>query len=455
MRILLPLDKAGHSDVGKLSASASERQLVIFDEDLRIFLHGKQNETTDRITIYINDATVFQCRNCDNALKLVGTGLWELHKALIKDKVFSSNLVMNNGHKNVIKIVVQWHSSSLSVNSSTFSQDDDYLPSFVALTNASPVRALPKDEFIKESLTTELSYPIYALLNVRLKNAAISSKQQLFSSLDFQGSKSCETVAQKHALSEVKLSIDFIKYELVDNFFTKELPPLCPVAFPLEIRRWDGFSINYCLPQTKSFDTHRVKIQLGYRVSVEPHVFSIHTCWETEVAPKKNAAPAVFPSQPPSVACTPVFSSIPKFTGSSSTLVPSRLASVKFKFLCTTVVSVRNSNFTLSLQIMNSSNFPLDMVVYQTNVSARPQGQLTLEKEYRLYKKWTKVGESLILISNDYKVPVIQPSETFCLDLNFLSLASGFFQTIPGLKILDLNSQEIVNIGGALSILIK
>lgn len=66
-----------------------------------------------------------------------------------------------------------------------------------------------------------------------------------------------------------------------------------------------------------------------------------------------------------------------------------------------------------------------------------------------------KTTDGIVLLSNDHKLPTIPISETFCTNLEFFAVQSGYFHSIPGLKVLDLNTQEVLNIGVGLRVLVE
>jgi hypothetical protein len=84
-----------------------------------------------------------------------------------------------------------------------------------------------------------------------------------------------------------------------------------------------------------------------------------------------------------------------------------------------------------------------------------PNSPLTLENQYQLHNKYRKIAEGIILLSNDYKIPVVPPRETYFADLRFIGIMSGYYGTLSGLKVLDLNTNELIEVGNGASVLIQ
>lgn len=169
---------------------------------------------------------------------------------------------------------------------------------------------------------------------------------------------------------------------------------------------------------------------------------------------------------------------------STSSLISARMNSVKFKFLESNLIVEKGNEFTMKLQIVNLSNVPLDFVIYCYNNKNTKSGSLNvygasgstlnlssgdatggmgsgtssnstvLDKQYQHYKKLHMASEGIILLSNDYKVPIIQPNETYIVDLRFIGIMSGYYPTLPGLKTLELQSSEIVEVGSEVSVVV-
>ncbi|SCU97177.1 LANO_0E15368g1_1 [Lachancea nothofagi CBS 11611] len=462
MKILIPLDKTLAGDAQKLLESHLDRKFVVFDEDLRIFFQLEQHDFLESIQIYINEACVYKCDKSEDCIDKHESGLLELRKSVLRDYIFRSNIVMNNGHKNTwqIKAVTtlrkppEWGQE----NGNDVAEDEElYLPSFEPLGAVlSSKTSLEKPEQ-PEISTVEVKYPIHTLLNVRLRNVAVPAKRCIYSSLDLQTAQSCHNLISEYKLSNFKISIDEIDYRLIRNYSSAPVHPVRPISAALELGLWDSYSVNYQLPQTKNLESHRVVVSLRYTVHAAPYAFVIKTNWETDVTLRKQNTMMGLPSQPTSVlSTTPMLTPSMKFASSMTSLVtPSKLNNVKFEFLVSQLTCQKGVKFSLPLQIVNHSQAPLDIVVYCTNSALEPQGQFPVEKEYMLHKRWMKNTEAIILLSNDHRLPTIPVSETFCADLEFFAILSGYYQGIPGLRILDLNSQEITNIGAGVKILIE
>lgn len=454
MQILLPLDRQLSIDSEALKQSHSEREFVIFDEALRILFEA-ENETIVELSIHINEAKVFYSDDPYKFLEQQSEHLWELKRSAIIGQVFNSSIVMNNGHKNFLKILVHYEQESISErNSEEKSSDEDVLPSFLPLSFPG-INHTTQDPVETQIDSTEVTFPIHALLNVRLRNVALSSLHFIYSSLDFQASKACETLMNKYNISNLTLHLDKIDYELVRKSTSAKINPVCPLTLPLTLESWNSCSISYKLPQTKSLEPHRVRVTLNYNVVATPHNFVVNTSWEADIALKKQNVPTLPVSQPTSLLATPMFSPSVKFASSVNSLVANRLNNVRFRFLTSKVMCKKGRKLTLFLQIMNSSQSQLDMVVYHTSSVPQNLGQYPIDREYQLRKRWQKTTEGIILLSNDYKLPLILPGETYCAELHFVAIREGYYHGLPGLKILDLNTQEIMNIGSTVSILVE
>ncbi|CUS24516.1 LAQU0S17e00672g1_1 [Lachancea quebecensis] len=457
MKILLPLDKHLNSGLESIAISHEDRKFVVFNEDLRVFFKG-DNTRIETISVFINEACVYSSNQIAQSTEEHEQDLWELRRSVIADHIFNSNIVMNNGHKNTWRIVVEYRSypGSSTPRSASNSPDlPELLPSFEPLNAGRVTLASPKKVSMPKLQTAELAYPIHSLLNARLRSVAVHTNQCIFSSLDLQSSKSCHTMTTLYNLPRIRLSVREIDYRIVHNFSSVSVEPLYQLNLPLEMGLWDSYSVNYQLPQTKNLDSHRVRVSLCYVLEVGTYNFVVHTCWETDVNVRKQSAPTALPSQPTSIMSTPMLTPSMKFTSSVNSLVANKLNNVKFKFLTSRVICKKGFRFSLPLQIVNQSQSPLEIVVYCTNSAIQPQGQLPIDKEYQMHKRWMKITEGIVLLSSDHKLPTIPVSETFCANLEFVAIQSGYYHRIPGLKILDLNTQEIMNIGNGVKVLVE
>ncbi|KAM3164807.1 Trs65 [Lachancea thermotolerans] len=457
MKILLPLDKHLDSGPESIENSHEDRKFIVFNEDLRVFFKGDQARI-ESISVFINEACVYSSSQPARSIKEREHDLWELHRSIVVDHIFNSNIVMNNGHKNTLRIVVEYRSCagrSTPQNARSSPDLSDLLPSFEPLNAGRTASASPQKMSMPELQTAELAFPIHSLLNARLRSVAVHTNQCIFSSLDLQSSKSCHTMMTLYDLARIRMSIKEIDYRIVRNFSSVPVKPLCQLKLPLEMGLWDSYSVNYQLPQTKNLDSHRVRVSLYYILEVGNYNFVVRTCWETDVNVRKQSAPTALPSQPTSIISTPMLTPSMKFASSVNSLVANKLNNVKFKFLTSRITCRKGFKFSLPLQIVNQSQSPLEIVVYCTNSAIQPQGQLPVEKEYQMHKRWMKITEGIVLLSSDHKLPTIPVSETFCANLEFVAIQSGYYHSIPGLKVLDLNTQEIMNVGNGVKVLVE
>ncbi|CCC67262.1 hypothetical protein NCAS_0A07040 [Naumovozyma castellii] len=511
MELYLPINsKVSPTDLASLKKSHSERDFVIFDEKLKLVLRTGSNEYITGLTVWINDARVLQSTEMDTLFNKLTTDndvtVWEMKSNVSSDFMFRSSVVMNNGFNNYIRFIVRY-SASAKDNGETYKEDspiqyladeDDILSSFEPIyswpittpssrTNKTAQEPKPKPQESsdnvkstiqeQEDLTKELEYPIFSLLNMRLRNTSIKSQNCILSSLDFQTSKMSTQLHEKYFSSQKSSMNLFFKdviYELIDNKSHIRVDPLCPLKLPFASYLHDSFNICFKLPIISPLNPpHRVRISLIYELrfpkDTNQPIIPVITRWETEVTLKKQV-PTLPSSTSPvtnnSNAASTSFLSIPKFYGLSSSrfsvqsststtsLVNNQLNNVKFKFLNNNLKVTKGEKFTLRLQIINSSSSSLDLVVYYNNKTPT-NASLSLEKQFQLRKKFSKITEGIILLSNDYKIPIVGPNESYFVDLRFIGIMSGYYSTLAGLKVLDLKSNELIEVGLGASILIQ
>lgn len=462
IEILVPLDKNSYNDPVHLNDSHQRRNFILFDEDLEILLFSKNSQLQlKQLCVTINDATVF--KNSGNSCVMkVGENLWKVDPEVVRTRIFNSSMVLNNGHKNILSIKLEYYENKEPLQSRSSPENEDLLPSFQPLNSKSN----KKKSHFKNSITTakfgtaevlsaSLTYPIHSLLNVRLRNFLLSSKNKTLSSLDFQVSKSITILAQQYELQELEIFVDLVKYELLDECSQVEVRPMCLLELPLILSQQDSYSINYQLPYT-NVAQQRVRITLYYKVRERTNEFRINTSWETDITVK--GAPNCL-SQPPSALPTPtLYQSSPNMRRSVSAVslfMQNKLSNVKFNFLENRITARKGSTFKMDLQISNVSQRSLNMVVYYSTGVSNTNSGTSIEQDYHLNKRYRKTVGGIILLSNDYKLPIIQPGETYCITLELIGIASGYYHTLPGLKILDLDTKEVVDIGVGASALIN
>lgn len=490
MECYIPLERSISSfDVSSMQKSHELRKFMIFDEQLKLVLHTADQKKTSlrKFTVFINDAKVHQSSGTDAFEKVNDDGnILELKSSICSQSIFRSSVVMNNGYNNKIKFCIEYiireceSEANLSVakNEENVVDEDEYLPSFEALT--SPATNISKTieinevtERVKNVKSIAFTYPIYSLLNMRLRNALQKSPGFILSSLDFQTSKASIHFAERflNLHSDVQnfyLNFLELSYALVDRGSHIKLDPICPFEIPFVANAHDGFNVIYKLPlipgSSNNTAANRARITLRYiLVSTNPQMnFSVPvlTTWETDVTLKRPMSNSAISQASSSLSTPRLYGVSPRvnFMGSVSSLVNSKLSNVKFKFINSRVTAARGEKFTMRLQIINSSPSPLDMVIYYNNKLSPPNPQsasLSMETQYQLYKRYRKITEGIILLSNDYKVPLVDPNETYHVDLCFVGIMSGYYSTLPGLKMVDLQTSELIEIGMGASILIK
>lgn len=491
MECYIPLDNSIPSDnVQSNKESHKLRKFIIFDEELKIILHIENRKAVrpHQFAVWINDAKVYQSRLMDSFNPVDKEhSIWELKADICAHNLFRSSVVMNNGYNNQIKFYIEYadciiqHEEDQQVNGETDASEEeaDFLTSFEPVSSwetsitESTVREskpdTPKEEAKIESIT--LKYPIFSILNVRLRNSLLKSRHFIISSLDFQTSKASDQFGKKFLSSAnntkpFQMEFEEVLYELVDRGSHFGLDPICPFSVPFRAVAYDSFSFSYKLPLIPGSSTnitpHRVKITLKYRLLIDniPVKLPIITTWETDVTLKRPIGNSTI-SQASSAISTPrLYGISPRMSmlGSTTSFVNNKLNNVKFKFINSKITVTKGEKFTMRLQIINSSSSSLDMVVYYNNKISPPNystSSLPLEKQYQLYKRYRKIMEGIILLSNDYKVPIIGSNETYFVDLDFIGIMSGYYSTLSGLKIVDLETNELIEIGLGASVLVQ
>lgn len=549
MECYIPADcTIDNSDYDSLKRSHENRQFIIFDEQFKLILYSNNQERLKLVSfnVWINESLMLECTKMDRLFDIIDNGTkqtWIMKPNVCADDLFRSTVVMNNAYDNHIKFIFKYQ----NVNATTIEQihtDDKDTDNTVYLESFEPIYMWSKQEDNKEtaaqstktneseenstagSSTEEeevesietlcLEFPIYSLLNMRLRNTSLDSKQHIISSLDFQTSKAATQLANKYSQSpntnKMEFQFDEVLYELVDRNSHIRLNPIIPLEIPFKAFTHDSFSICYKLPLLSNqgpynATPHRVRIKLIYNIilsydttdspsSSQQVTLPVLTSWETDVTIKKPTDYSVLSR----VASTSVLST-PKLISNSkrfpslathlnysnanismnsnlnnsnwiqqqnsmTSLVNNKTDTVKFKFLNNNLQVSKGEKFHMRLQIVNCSNAPLDLVVYYNNNknSSLALGAIgnnstfaTLPptKQYQIYRKFSKVTEGIILLSNDYKVPMIQPKETYFVDLSFIAVMSGYYSTLSALKVLDLHTNELIEVGLSASILVK
>ncbi|CAL9733948.1 trafficking protein particle complex II-specific subunit 65 [Monosporozyma servazzii] len=550
------------------------RQFILFDEHFTIHLWRDNNDETrndtmddlklTKFTVWINEAIMIQ-GNALEYFELMEPGHWCMKDEVCQEQLFRSSVVMNNGYDNVIKFQIQYAIDGIVVSDESEghltpnSLDQDYihefLPSFEPVytwqtTNASkpssrdltpPVEeaeilSKQETERLKGINTSEqiieFQYPVYSLLNMRLRNSNLKSQYCILTSLDFQTSRSLIQLCAKYniPINETRLIFNMVKLELINKrsynekshieIPTIELNNPSNYEFPLVALPHDSFSMAYKLPPLTPDDVvkdhenidmkpHRVMVTLNYIVELNNDMkLPIITRWETDVTIKRKPCRDLIGNggnlksshtngngillnnnATLSRISTISISSTARFhNNTASNTNQNRLSgykpgssslsqlqsinttsplfnNIKFKFMNDTIIVNSGDTFTLRLQITNLSPQPLDLVIYYNNQTPTAQSTnsvartivplQTLEKKTVWIQKQRQIAEGLILLTNDYKVPLIQSHESYFVDLSLVAIRSGYYSTLNALKLLDLKTQECVEIGRAVSVLVN
>ena len=560
MQCYIPLDPSiSASDTGALSDSHDKREFVVFDEQLQIVLSAKTAPQLKQFTVWINDSIMLDSQDWTMFDRVQGVpGTWMIKPEVCAGELFRSTVVMNNGLDNHIRFQFKYTNventnesvpdAIAEVESQLLEDSYDYLPSFEPIyywSTDDSVHGKPRTHNIKEVqepdesvvmekddsvritpledevLTLTVEFPIFSLLNMRLRNTALTKHQHIISSLDFQTSKAATQLSHKYkndtVSSPLEIQFDEVLYELLDRNSHIGLAPIVPLTIPFVAHTHDSFSICYKLPLLDPSATnttpHRVRVKLRYKVRIltdsegegasQCIELPVLTSWETDVTVKKPASDRLSRVASTSVLSTPkLFSASKRFAsaatasalllgsansvygsssnalqGSAHSVVASKLDDVKFRFLNNNIRVRKGEKFHMRLQIVNSSQSVLDLVVYYNNnkntnlalgagqassaiggpatTTPNSLANMPLTKQYQIYRKYTKVTEGIILLSNDYKVPLVQPKETYFVDLTFIAIISGYFSTLSALKVLDLQTNEVIEVGLGASILVE
>ncbi|CCD24524.1 Trs65p NDAI_0D02100 [Naumovozyma dairenensis CBS 421] len=560
MELNIPLDGSIPSANSEaIKTSHSLRKFIIFDENLKVVLRLRKkanvdlsNIVIDSLTVKINGTRVWHSIG-DEVFDLIlpestdDELIWEMKSNISTDHMFRSSVVMNNGSSNNIIVVVKYSYKQAAYSENNISQEKNIateneeelengiLESFEPTyswhqskkSNMKNIQEEPAKGTEKLAITgggkglvtrnevVQLQYPIFSLLNMRLRNASIKSQSSILSSLDFQTSNMSMQLADIYFKNQSEFELFFkdVIFELIDQNGQIKLDHISNFEIPFKATLYDSFSICYKLPliprspssnnttlpningsSTSGFfsssassmllpSTHRVRVTLIYELNL-PHErtkIPIMTKWETDVTLKKQ------PTVPNNSMLTNtqkrfygVATSSSRFSIQSTTsLVNNKVNNVKFKFINNNLKVLKGEKFTLRLQIINSSSTALNLVVYYNNtVSNNPSTmtttsagnmkgtnnferfptpgiKLSLEKQIEMRRLNTQSSQGIILLSNDYNIPVIGPQESYFVDLRLIGIMSGYYSNLSGLKILDLNSNEVIEVGMGASVLVQ
>lgn len=514
-----------------LPENVGKREFILFDEQFQLELTPTDDDEVNLIefTVWINEGIVVK-GPADTYFEQQN-GRWILRDNVCRDYLFRSSVVMNNGYDNVMKFRVTYSdaskmSNSIESSSSVMTKQplERILSSFepVYTWNAQPpsksrdetpdLTTPPQEEAnVKTDETTEeqviqFQFPVYSLLNMRLRNSNLKNQYCILTSLDFQTSKSLLLLVErfKLPLQETSLQFQQVRLELVDKQANND-ENRCHIEvesidkdqyqFPLIANPHDSFSMAYKLPPLTSDDTqqksgdsddmkpHRVRITLDYNVHFDKTSQPLHvmTQWETDVTIKrkqprgnvlKKNGSQLMDNNTANLSriSTISISSTARFYNNTATNTnQNRLSSykpvttgtmsqaIRFRFVQESLTVTRGQKFTLRLQITNLSPQPLDLVIYYNNQTPNVANTVTAEhweRQVLALEHQRQQAEGLILLNNDYKLPLIHPQESYFVDLSFVAVRSGFHQTLGNLRMLELKSQEVLEVGRSVSLVV-
>ncbi|KAL2708930.1 Beta-glucan synthesis-associated protein KRE11 [Kluyveromyces marxianus] len=425
--LVLPLGPYSiEKDSIKLSNDVN-RSFIIFGEELPLFITSS-TPLVDRLQslrVDLKEASLVIDENTNEFIKH-NDNVWEVNPSFIKNSVFNSDyLLSNNGQQGRIKFTLKYKKNHTNSNSSIKSYEEDtdgFLPSFKPLNDhdVTPSAYLEKQEQPDYNIII-VEYPMFSLMNMRLRNVSIRSNRnsnttQVISSLDLQLVRKFGDLfpGERHVV------VEDLSYKLCDGNFEFEIKPLEEmIQFPLQVKRQDAYTINYNLQDS----SRQVKVTIIYTIGSH---YRIHTSWKTEVCLGRSAPSKSVVS---SNASTPTFIQPPKVQ------LPRVLTQAHFTFLQSKIKAKKGHPFTLSLQIENTTARTLNLVVY--------------------HKPKTPLAQTVVLISNDLKLPLLFPGTTFKCDLELIAISTGYHHHMKGLKILDLDALETIDLGVSLSLLIE
>lgn len=441
MELFLPLP-CDLLDLSNIKTFHEKREFVAFSEDLFMVInYNKSKHKFKELTVSINDALVFRSTDQDIWIS-ISDNLFYLKKDIVREHIFGTHMVMNNGHQNRFEIVIYYEIIVLTGSSVNKVEDVDYiLPSFEPVTPYVTPSLSEQHNNLFERIN--LNYPIYSLLNIRLRHISLRTKKVLLSSLDLQVSK-----ALLKLLKDPEILIKSANYRLIDELSKIDIESISKVNFPLPLKVYDSYSINYELPQTIE-QPHRVCMTIQYQL-LGSYVFDITTSWETNILDKRIQ----YQMHPSPIKRVLSHNSVPfssqfnykyqsQNSSTTSSLVQYKLSNVNFKFLNNSIITQQGEMFTINLQINNFSKHDLNLVAYYSQTS-----------DYLTKKKMVTV-DGIILLSNDYRIPIISPGETYEIELECIGIIKGYYCSLNGLKVVDLDTKEVIEINQEISVLIQ
>lgn len=424
--VTIPLKEYSIDDTGVHVSDTISRSFIIFGEELPLFITSVDplKHLFHSLAINLKDSLIRIDKNADSLIKH-NDHVWQLDPTFIRKTVFNSDYLVNNvGQQGRISFQFFYLEPPLKTNEQALGSngnESDILPSFQPLTASPPGSAESTDSVHRELKSKTVELPIYSLMNMRLRNIAIrpernSTTSQVISSLDIQLARKFEELFPE----EPYLTVDSLCYELCDGNFKLPLQPMEEmIEFPLNMKRHDAYTINYQLQDS----TRLIKVTIIYKIGSS---YKIRTSWETEVCLGKPT---------PSKSIVSSNTSTPTFIQPPSVQLPRVLAQAHFNFLQSKITVKKGEPFKVTLQVENTTPRVLNLVVYH-----RPKSPL---------------AQTLILITNDLKLPLLSPGTTFQCDLEIIAIAKGYHHNTKGIKIVDLEALDVVDLGSSLSILVE
>lgn len=491
LKIYLPVSRS--TVVSEIVSSAQQREFVIFDEQLSLYLVLEGGFHVDELeirslVIWINEAEMLHLQDCNDSFEVVKSGsgrlVLKLNSQICSDKLFRSTVVMNNGLDNIIKFAVTYlvkkegTTKKLSkthppekVPNFEIDFDNEVLNSFepiyqwnnntTDLTKEEPIElsSEPTDVNLE---TVTIKYPIFSLINMRLKNINLTNKYCIISSLDFQCSKSILQLIKHYNLKNVTLNFKKIEYKIVDKRKSKlSIDPISAInTNEIILHPHDSFALIYKLPTTNQIQ-YRVEIILQYIVNFNnDSEIPVWTQWETDINLKDNNTKLnttntnkkmqIYNKSINSISRVSTNTTTNnnnnnsnnnnKFTNSIGSLI--QKSNIKLKILTNNLMVQRGTKFNVRLQITNLGTSLINMVIYynnEMNINHAPK-HFNLNKKVSWFLQYEKILNGIILLTNDYKLPIINCNDTVFVDLKFVSIKAGYYPL--ALKLLDLQTNE-------------
>lgn len=420
LNVFLPVGEHRIDNQGTLNCDDT-RSFIVFGEELTFFIksEGSLDSTFQSLSIFLNETCLTIDSNSDVILKH-NDKLWEVVMAPLHDKVFDPRSLANQTSAKS-ELIIECKYRSDSNDTANQLEEKEYLEPY-ALIDTDPNNISFKGRRTTiETETYRIAFPVYSLMNIRLRNVALRSKDleapsNIISSLDIQLARLFEDLYPE----EESVVVEVLSYELHDGQYSVQLNSMDDmVQFPLILSKMDSYTLNYALEKNQ----RSVSISITYHIQ---NKIKIYTTWETEVSLKRTK---------PSRSVLSSNNSTPKFIQTPKTLLPRVLSLAQFNFLNSRLTVQKGVPFTLYLQIENTTSRTLNLVIYH-----RPK---------------TSSAETVILLTNDSKVPLLEPGQTIHCRLELIAIAVGYHKNMKGLKIVDLDASDVIDIGYSVSLLVE